>query len=592
MADFKEVVEKVLLPLQLILGLFLIMKTTPLWAVIHCTIAYLLNCFHIPCTDYKRLQKFEGRVFKKVISHATIAGDVSKVEKQRDANKSNNAGEIIVKSENGASVSVDYLGQSFVLQRIEGGKIELERKDGEKILKKDGEKIPTKDGRVYYITDKMWETVQYIAEVGKEIVFVKNYKEIWEEVVTGDIMEFEEVLDSVILDNRSVIRLDHDYFLPVNLMLIEFKLTVTLNFVALFLRTQKHIHWFIPALMTFTAAVMGFGTTLRLSIDDYIATILCRALQWVCDLLPLIMRRRVYYWGSWVQHFRPSNDLQSKIVRGDISVLIAGGAKFDSKSKIQPINFPECSADEICSGGGPALFRCSDSNSDSISDSVYIEWIFVKTQKCLLKAGRVASNKSLKPVDTSIVCGDGDSKTNVVIQFFTSGRADDSHTVSVDNDSSNAKESLMADDSHTASVDIDCCEAKESLMADDSHTASVDIDYCKTNRSSMADDSQTASVDIDCCKEKESLMADDIHTASVDIYCSKEEAMKLFIFAAYMAKLKSGSLKSYDRNSKTVNVRRFIESINAYVRSGYPPLHTLELKGVVVRPKMPKFRLF
>lgn len=70
-------------------------------------------------------------------------------------------------------------------------------------------------------------------------------------------------------------------------------------------------------------------------------------------------------------------------------------------------------------------------------------------------------------------------------------------------------------------------------------------------------------------------MADDIHNASVDIDCSKEEAIKLFIFAADMAELKSGSLKSYESISKTMYVRRFVESINAYVRSGYPPLHKL-----------------
>ncbi|XP_057835739.2 uncharacterized protein LOC131046092 isoform X2 [Cryptomeria japonica] len=194
MADLKEVVNSVLLPLQLSLGLLLIMKTTPLWAVIHCTLAYLLHCLCFPYTDYKQLGEFEGRVFKKVISHATTAGDVSKLKNQKDAQESKKEG----KSQIDDTVSVVYLGKKFVLKRMEGNKMLM------------------KDGPAYCITDKMWETVKYIEKMASKTVFVKNHKEIWEEVVTGDIMKFEEVLNSVILDNRAVIRLDHDYFLPVN----------------------------------------------------------------------------------------------------------------------------------------------------------------------------------------------------------------------------------------------------------------------------------------------------------------------------------------------------------------------------------------
>ncbi|GLJ08809.1 hypothetical protein SUGI_0096390 [Cryptomeria japonica] len=531
MTTVKKVVHTVLLPLQLSLGIFLIMKTTPLWAVIHCTLAYLLDCLYFPYTDYKQLHGFKGRVFKKVVSHATTAGDVSKAKKQKVPNKPKNLGELIANSEMGRSVSVVYLGQRFELQRMEGDKMQV--KIG--FERKDGEKISMKVGPAYYITDKMWETVQYIGNLPPETVFVKNHKEIWEEVIAGDIMEFEGVLDSVILDNRAVVRLDHDYFLPINLLLAEDKLQRTLNFVGLFLNTQKQIHWLIPACLSFTAVVMGFSTTLRLSIIDCISKIFCRGVQFLCDLLPLAMRRSAYSWGSWVDRLKPSNDFRSKIVKGDADVFLAGGAKFDSKSQIQRIIIADCLplVDEICSAGGPFLFRSDpncDSNHDSNCDSFYIEWIFDNT-KCSLKAGRVASNEtrsSLTEVETFIECGDGHCSTKKAIKFLKSG----------------------------------CCMA---------------------NKSSMADGSHTASVDIDCCKAKESLMADDIHTASLDIDCSSEEAIKLFIFVSYMAELQSGSLKSYDSNSKTVYVRRFIESINAYVRSGYPPLQKLELKGVVVR---------
>ncbi|GLJ08798.1 hypothetical protein SUGI_0096270 [Cryptomeria japonica] len=518
MTTVKKVVQTVLLPLQLSLGIFLIMKTTPLWAVIHCTLAYLLDCLYFPYTDYKQLHGFKGRVFKKVVSHATTAGDVSKAKKQKVPNKPKNLGELIANSEMGRSVSVVYLGQRFELQRMEGDKMQVNIG----FERKDGEKISMKVGPAYYITDKMWETVQYIVKLPPETVFVKNHKEIWEEVVTGDIMEFEEVLDSVILDNRAVVRLDHDYFLPVNLLLTEDKLQRTLNFVGLFLNTQKQIHWLIPACLSFTAVVMGFSTTLRLSIVGWIGKVFCRGLQFLCELLPLAMRRSAYSWGSWVERFKPSNDLQSKIVRGNVSVLIAGGAKFESESKIERINFADCSVDEIYSGGGPVLFGC-DSKSDSSCDSVYIEWIFENAQKCLLKFGRVAS----KEVRSSLKPGH-----------------------------------------------VELREVRSSLKADNTDIESGD-GHCSTKEIKFFTS--------DFPKAQESLMADDIHTPSLDIECSKEEAIKLFIFAAYMAELQSGSLKSYDSNSKTVYVHRFIESINAYVRSGYPRLHKLYLEGVVVR---------
>ncbi|GLJ08788.1 hypothetical protein SUGI_0096050 [Cryptomeria japonica] len=141
MQEIKEVVETVLLPLQLSLGIFLIMKTTPLWAVVHCTLAYLLHCSHFPYTDSKQPQGFDGRIFKKVVSHAITAGNVSKVKKEKDTDNLMNA-----KFENGRSVSVNYLGKKFVLERMEGNEMLM------------------KNGPTYYITDKMWETVQYIGK--------------------------------------------------------------------------------------------------------------------------------------------------------------------------------------------------------------------------------------------------------------------------------------------------------------------------------------------------------------------------------------------------------------------------------------------
>ncbi|GLJ08812.1 hypothetical protein SUGI_0096490 [Cryptomeria japonica] len=552
MQEMKEIVQKVLLPLQLSLGVWQIMKLTPLWAVMRCTVTYLLTLLCLPDTHYNKLKGFHGHVFKKVISHATTAGDVSKAKKHKDPNKSKKE----TKSKNGESISVEYLDKMFE-------------------VKKDGNKMSVKDGLAYYITDKMWETVLHIKEVAPETVFLKNHKEIWEEVITGDIMEFEEVLDSVILHNRSVIRLDQDYFLPVNLLRSEDKLLKILNLLGLFLQTQKHVHWLIPALLSFTAAVMGFSTTIRLSIDGLINTVLCKTIQRACDRLPLPMRRRVYFWGNWVENLKPSNDLQSKIVRGDICALVAGGAKADfeslaaceslgniralapkvgktaekkvpdwscfqylyvpfkhncAKGRLDIFGDYESLADrsvdrhKTCSKVGPFFFRC---------DSVYIEWIFDRTHHiCSLRAGVFASHEAenlLEPHD--LVCDDDDCAREKDIKISTS----------------------------------DSCEV---------YNHEKGGEYCM----SVSGDAYCGAAD------NKILIADGIDTASVDVDGTSKEAIKLFKFAFYMAEEKSGSLKSYEPDTKTVSVRGFIESINAYARSGYPPLYKLSnnLKNVIV----------
>ncbi|GLJ08816.1 hypothetical protein SUGI_0096560 [Cryptomeria japonica] len=152
-------------------------------------------------------------------------------------------------------------------------------------------------------------------------------------------MSLAEVLESVIVDNNAVMRLHHDYFLPVNLLLAEDKLLKILNFVGLYLQTQKHVHWLIPVSLSLTSLVMGFTTTGRLSVDGFICGFFCwpfyRAVQLLCDQLPLSMRRRVYCWGDWVEHLKPSNDLQSKVVMGGMCALVAAGAKAHSESFLE-----------------------------------------------------------------------------------------------------------------------------------------------------------------------------------------------------------------------------------------------------------------
>ncbi|GLJ08828.1 hypothetical protein SUGI_0096750 [Cryptomeria japonica] len=430
MSGVEEFFNRVLLPLQLTLGIWQIGKTTPLRALMHCSVSSLFTCFCFPCSTYNRLRKFPGRVFKKVICHVTTPGDMQTIYGRRMAEMTLTA-----------QTPLEYLGKTFQLERKEGNLLLIDN-----VVK-------------YFITDEMWDSVMYIAGVAPTTVFIKGCNEFWEEVVTGGVMSLEEVLDSVILDGHRVTRLDQDYFLPVNLSLSEEKLLKVFNLVGLFLHSQKHIHWLIPVSLTLTAAVLGVSTTLRVWVYGFIHILFCKAVHLLCERFPFSVRRQVYSLGNWVDKLKPSNDLQSKIVRGNICVLIAGGAK-------------------------PQTLGATLVESELLSNR-------------LTSIDRVFNQGNVE-IKCSFRCG----KFNIKCKFAQS----------------NGKCSLEAGD-----------------------------------------------------------------IASVDVVCSREEAIKLFTFASCMAESRSGSLKSYDPKTKTVYVRRFRESVAAYVRSGYPPFYKLHLENVVVR---------
>jgi hypothetical protein len=70
--------------------------------------------------------------------------------------------------------------------------------------------------------------------------------------------------------------------------------------------------------------------------------------------------------------------------------------------------------------------------------------------------------------------------------------------------------------------------------------------------------------------------------ALVYVDCNnREELMKMCTFFDCGASNRSGSLKLYGGNNK-VEVRRGKESIQHYVKVGYPPIYEIELNSVIV----------
>jgi hypothetical protein len=181
----------------------------------------------------------------------------------------------------------------------------------------------------YYITHIIWYELNYTAEALRDpnTVFVKSYKEIWEQVATGRDLTFEEVLDCLILDNQSMRRVEgSSWLLPVDLSVSEEKLLKVLNLAGLFLQTKK-VYWLIPVLLSLISTVMEFCTPLRIWIYDNINLLFCYLMHIMCDPLPRSLRKQIYSLGKLVENLKPSNDINLKATRCTITAIIAGGAK-------------------------------------------------------------------------------------------------------------------------------------------------------------------------------------------------------------------------------------------------------------------------
>ncbi|GLJ10226.1 hypothetical protein SUGI_0124370 [Cryptomeria japonica] len=293
----KSAFSTMLLSLQFCLGLWQIGKLTPLGALIQCGIGWLVSKRQKPWglgADYQRLKSFKGHLYKTVRCHVTIQPDQPIFQRQLRLNE----------TEKNSS----YLGEDFHLERRGENKLFLNGK------------------LCYYITDTIWSVVLDFAEAAPGTVFLKGYKEFWQQVATGGVMDLSDVLDSLILENHSIKVLDNDLLLPVNLSISEEKILKGLNLVGLFLKTRQ-VYWLIPTFLSFTAALLEFTPSVRARLYGKINLLFCRFMHIICDCLPRSIRRQVYSLGSWVENLKPSNDLKLRVVKGKMCAVIGGGAK-------------------------------------------------------------------------------------------------------------------------------------------------------------------------------------------------------------------------------------------------------------------------
>lgn len=248
-----------------------------------------------------------------------------------------------------------YLGREFFLER------------------KDGNKLFVNGKMCYYITDAMWQTLLPMGEVKREYVFLKGYKGFWESVVAGGVMMFLEALDRIILEKEyPVMDSDADWLLPVNLSLSEEKVVKMLNLVGFFLQTKK-VFWLIPTLLSLASAVLEFNTKLRKWIYSKINLLFCCSMHLLCGKLRYSMRRQVYSLGKWVENLKPSNDIELKIVKGDICAPIAGGAKADREgAKVVPWLNVEEQVTEMAFHCDHIDIRCSYDGDDECG--VFIQY--------------------------------------------------------------------------------------------------------------------------------------------------------------------------------------------------------------------------
>ncbi|KAH9309357.1 hypothetical protein KI387_037268, partial [Taxus chinensis] len=213
----------------------------------------------------------------------------------------------------------------------------------------------------------------------------------------------------VILDNHTVSRLDHEYFLPIDLISSDEKILKVLNLLGLYVQKDKHLHWLIPTLLSLTSVVMGLCSTLRRCVYSGINTLSQGAVHFLCDHLnDFSWRRQAYSLGNWIDNLKPNNDLQSKVMRSDIRALIVGGARVNNGKKhydnafhgaIRLPDNDEATLNDIefkFNQGGNGVNSSFDCGTFSIDYAFHsangsLEEGAQINGKCLLEAGKVAS---------------------------------------------------------------------------------------------------------------------------------------------------------------------------------------------------------
>jgi hypothetical protein len=350
----KTTLGNVLLAFQVCLALWQILKLTPLGAVVQGVTGWLLRPLCLSPT-YTGLHSLPGRVFKKVDFFWVLEKSFYPPRRKRC---------------DGDEIRFVYLGADFHLERRGTG------------TGTDKNMLFVNGKMCYYITQGIWnELASTAAELAlpevQRVVFLKNYKEIWEHVATGRYMTFEEVLDSLVLENQTRRRLGgSSWLLPVDLSVSEEKLLKVLNLAGLFLQTKK-VYWLIPVLLSFISTVMEFCTPLRIWIYGKV-NLFCHAMHLICDRLPRSMRMQTYALGKMVENLKPSNDIKLKVTRGDITAIIAAGAKVHTEGALTlvPLFVLEDAATE-------KTLHCQPIDCDPID----IECRFnASTRSCIIRA--------------------------------------------------------------------------------------------------------------------------------------------------------------------------------------------------------------
>ena len=242
-----------------------------------------------------------------------------------------------------------YLGVQYRLQRKGEGK------GGKR------NKLFVNGSMTHYITDVNWYALRWMDTCLMEFpklnaVFLKSHKQFWDQVATGRVMSFFEVLDCLIVDNYDL-RASHsfDLLLPVDLSVSEQKLLKVLNLAGLVLQTKKAFG-VLPAVLTLTSVVLEFITPIREWIYGTINIVFCWAMHIICDKLPYSTRKQIYSLVNWAENLKPSNDIEFRAVKGDhIRAVIGGGAKASSLPSV----LREEDVDWL-SQDSPMTFGCGD----------------------------------------------------------------------------------------------------------------------------------------------------------------------------------------------------------------------------------------
>lgn len=302
MERVKRILSNVLLALQLCLGLWQFVKLTPMGGLVQGGMGWFLSLlmpFRLS-SAYAQLQSYPGRIFKQVrcVVMTKAAGSQDELI----------AVPTQISVDSSETIEFSYLGRHYHLQKRDGNKLFIDH-----IMS-------------YYITDAIWQNLMQLQFLSKEDVLIKDCKDFWEMVVTGGVMTLSEALDLIILENQPIMSTDNAWLLPVNLTVSEEKLLKVLNLVGLFLQTQK-VFWLIPTFFSFASAILEFNTTLRVWLYTNINKLFCWSMHLICDTLSYSKRRQVYSLGKWVENFKPCNDIELRVVRGNIRAVLGGAAK-------------------------------------------------------------------------------------------------------------------------------------------------------------------------------------------------------------------------------------------------------------------------